>query len=98
MLLWLRNVYHQCFRNLKSEDQTHTEFVWVLAVQSMVYGDWGQNFSGIVSWKHFNNLKTAFQVILQLELLTSQKVKTPQAAAVLANEYILTHKHIWKLC
>lgn len=86
--------YRQRFRNLrKREDQTHAEFVRDLVVQ---FNRWCFS-SGVKSFEELCELITLEQFKNCVPdyiatYINERKVTTPQSAAVLADEYTLTHK------
>lgn len=88
------DAYRQHFRNVrKREDQTHAEFVRDLVVQ---FNRWCvssgvKTFEGLCQLIALEQFKNCFSGCIAT-YINECKVTTPQAAAVLADEYILTHK------
>lgn len=86
--------YRQRFRSLrKREHQTHVEFVRDMVLQfnrwcSASEVDTFQQLCDLVALEQFKNCVPETVATY----LNERKVKTPQEAAVLADEYILTHK------
>ena len=92
--------YRQRFRNLsKNEDQTHVEFVremlvqfnrWCLASEVKTF----KELADLITPEQFKNCVPATVATY----INERKVKTPQEAAVLADEYYLTHKSFGEDC
>lgn len=89
--------YRQRFRNWKKSDkQTHVEFVRDLVTH---FGRWC-SASDVASFEQLCNLIVLEQFKLSVPgyiatYINERKVKTPEEAAVLADEFVLTHKSIF---
>ena len=88
--------YRQRFRNLKKkENQTYVDFMREMLVQ---FNRWCvasevQTFKELCNLITIEQLKNCVPVSIAT-YITEKKVKTPQEAAILADEYCLTHKSV----